>query len=643
MKKILFILILFSLFFLLGCILPKIKNDVKVDPLPKIDNHISKVLLNSCGNNICDSEENKITCPQDCLIKKNKTEKCNYNNLCEGFEGQSCSDCQCLNGVVCNGLCFNNLNSSECFEGVLFNSEFIGENSCKTLSECPKEKPCKVPGECESFNLPLKVSFNLPQFLELGQETKGKIIFYNTFDSVLKQKIRISLYDLQVKDLHGKDFNLLNEVTVNANDSLEFDVIVVPLKLSDSVGFDSLDKVIMNIELESSQGEEFNSPFRFNAFVFDKKTALKCGENYWNFSGVCVGEIFFPSANCSFGKNCIDKESFWDFNKRDVLANGKKSVAILSLNLPLESKNNLSTSSINLLFEDVNNWFEREAIRYTKQKMLSFEPKFFGNFELSLNENSFEWGARNFLQEKLKIDLNKFDFVLIVLPSLPKTDLGEAAGYYYGNGDILLLDSAALNEETVVHELTHGFGCKDLYEKKFLCNYHWNRSLLCAGAWIAGDLLSTSESSTQYLSDRVLGNCAAEIGWSDVDNDEIIDLVDENISTVIPNEFTGIAFKDLNYFVTQEEFYFLYENYNYGMGPGTLAILGKLVDSTTNSLIAGKVSVKDLNSMQGDFKCLDEDIDGIFFCRISPEFVSNTITLQAEFEGFKTEQVIQLK
>ncbi|MDO8627785.1 MAG: hypothetical protein Q7K42_04930, partial [Candidatus Diapherotrites archaeon] len=107
-KKFLFVFFLFFLIFLSGCV--EIQNffgnnqqdnnyvSLPQDDVPADDSandNFNSVVIEGCGNSVCSGIENVLNCPQDCFAKLQKTSKCNFNNLCEGFESQDCGDCQC--------------------------------------------------------------------------------------------------------------------------------------------------------------------------------------------------------------------------------------------------------------------------------------------------------------------------------------------------------------------------------------------------------------------------------------------------------------------------------------------------------------------------------------------------------------------
>ncbi len=577
---------------------------------------------------------------------------CNNNTLCEGFEDASCSDCQCTGGVVCGGLCYSNLKKTACREGILISKEpKFRDHFCLSLNACPKERTCTVPGLCV-YGPSLAVQFDFPKRIPVNEWIDGAVTIKNTGKRALEGRLQWDIKDLDVTtDDGGNPQEVYPRLSLQPKDMQRIPLRVKGTMISQSADETSLQTGGLDIVVFIPGVGEGMSTFSYQPYIIDSATAQTCGNYLWNMAGVCVGSIFLPSGDCKFGEGCIGRVSGWNTEYTDVIqAKGTKTVRVIAIDIPRSDRARVTTESVRSLLKGVDDWYAREARRIAKKPMIRFSVRFDGHYNLKLKNYTFE-GVKNlraYLEKKTRQTFKKSDILIIIVPMLPKTDLGNAAGLVFGDG-IIALDvgshgyESGFNTETIAHEFAHLFGCNDIYEKQYLCNYQWHGSLLCAKPFVPKELSSAPEIGTaDMFSHRTLGSCAAEMGWSDQDNDGILDIDDPEIGVVAPDGFTGIAINNFQAEKGVRELVFA-NRQNFMFADG-LVLRGMVVEQGTNEPVAAQVKFtwrkRDPNS--GAFEtreteCLTEGAR--FVCIIySGPIEPQTITVRASVDRFQAEQ-----
>ncbi|MBI4261979.1 hypothetical protein HY624_00445 [Candidatus Uhrbacteria bacterium] len=533
---------------------------------------------------------------------------CNNNTLCEGFEDASCRDCQCTSGVVCGSLCYNNLQKTACNNGTLISTapEFK-DKFCLSLNTCPKDLACIVPGWCK-IGPPLVVQFDFPKRIALNEWIDGIVTIMNTGTRALNGRLQWEISDLDVRTRDGKNpRDIYPQVVLEPNRSLQMPLRIQGTRVSDRVDNNKLMTSYLNIVVFLPGFGEGMTTFQYNPYVIDAKSAQTCGGYLWNVAGVCVGNIFFPGGDCKFGKGCIGRMSGWNSAYTDVIkAKGTKKVQVIALDIPRGDRARVTAARVRSLFKEVGDWYSKEAKRIAKKPMVKFSARFEGQYTLKLKNYTFD-GVRNlrtYLAKKTRRSFPKSDILIVVVPTLPKFDLGDAAGLVYGDGIIFVGlglhgYESGFNAETIAHELAHLFGCKDLYTQRYLCSYQWRSSLLCAATWIPSEFGSAPEIGTRdTFQRRTLGNCAAEMGWGDQDNDGILDLDDPAINAIAPDGFPGILIN--NFQAEKDVKELVFANRQNFMSSGSLVLRGTVAEQGTNEPVAAQVqftwSERDLNS-----------------------------------------------
>ena len=403
---------------------------------------------------------------------------CNYNKICEGFES-SCSDCQCFDGVLCGGICYRNTNSV-CEEEFLLEKRERPENS-------------------------LEFEINFPHFISIDEWSEGDIVIINNNQKEVKDRIYLDLEDLEA------DIDLDETITLKPGERKTINLKIRGTDISNSVK----GRTFLEKELETASlliGSNKNS-LKKEFVVYD--IGVKCGEGHFNYKGVCVGDIFFLEGDCLEGEDCVDKMSFFLDRTKGKAARGRVKVGFAIINLENSS---LYEEKVLSVKDSVSEWYRLEGIKYTGKDILNLSIEYIGSFNFpGINLREDLGFTKNFQSSETykrldqEADLGKYNILIIIVPALPATGTGEVGGLTY-QGKYIALNAAFFTDMTVAHELSHVFGCKDLYEKFHLCKERWRGSLLC------------EERGKEDIWRVELGNCAAEIGWGDLNNNGVIDI-----------------------------------------------------------------------------------------------------------------------
>ena len=460
--------------------------------------------------------------------------------------------------VVCNGLLYANVpNDTTCKNGILVQpKQEFGQFNCAEESDCKIEGyVCAVPGLCERSvsGLSISVLFDIPKFLERGKVIDARLIFVNTGKTKIKLDPKVSLYGLEVysENVLLKTINL----DLDPEERKEVQVKVKGINISDSFTSFDLEKSTININF----GEE--DDVFWSAYVYDPQTAKACGNSFWNYDGVCYENVFYPQGDCVVGSGCIDNINK-NIRESDVSAFGNKTAVFVTVNLKQEDRRD--ESYYLSLGKKISDWYDRESARLTGKDLMNLNFEFGGDLILTY------WSEDN-LKQQIEKMFPDADFILVVLPDLETTEYGGFTGGLYYFGGFITLNSKNMDEISVAHELAHGFGCEDLYGIQHLGNTRLNNNLLITPVWISGDLLGLN--IERGLNNKVLGGCAAEIGWRDYDKDGIVDVVDQSVEEVIPEWLKEIKIENVE-IVKNQEREFLVNNYRYFVYPDDVVLVG---------------------------------------------------------------------
>ncbi len=511
--------------------------------------------------------------------------------------------------VVCGGLLYSNLpKGTTCKNDILVQprTQEFGQFNCAEENDCKKEGfLCAVPGLCEKSisGLSLSVLFEIPKFLEKDKLIGGKIVFVNNGKKDLLLNPEVSLYGLEVYN----SGNVLKNISLNLKPGERKEVLVQVkgTDVSDSTNFD-LEKSTININF-GSEDDVF-----WSAYVYDPKTAKKCGNKFWNYEGVCYNDVFYPQGECVIGKTCIDN-LIKNIRERDVLALGNKTAVFVTVNLKPEYRYN-ETYYLSL-GRKVSEWYDRESARLLSKDMMNLNFEFRGHLDVSYRDETD-------LKRQLEQKFPNADFILAVLPELETTELGGFTGGLYYFGGFIALSANNFDDVSIAHELAHGFGCEDVYGFQHLGNSRWNNNLLVASQWISGDLLGINVG--RNLNDRVLGGCAAEMGWRDYDKDNIVDVIDKNVEEIVPNWMKEISIENVEVIKNQQT-EFEVGNYRYFIYPDDVVVVGET--KSGDLPIPANVTL----SASGQSEILQCELDKTkFYCFIRTN-VKGNLKLRAEF------------
>ncbi len=406
----------------------------------------------------------KIYCNGSC--ERKQTNLCNFNRICEGSENSECLDCQCFDGVVCSGICYRNSNK-------VCNSGFLIENKTHKTS--------------------LDFDIALPHFLKLNQVSEGKVIIKNNKNHDIESNLTWNSNKIEILDAP-------KGIKLKSNEIKEVPIKIKGTKITKNfLGTKTLDKRldVAMIKADSNFGNLYRE------FVVFDDSATKCGDGFFNYKGVCVGNIFFVDGDCESGEGCIDRIDNWFSQTRYLDPKGSTKIGFVFVDIPFVDYFKQHLSEIG---NNVSKYYKQEAIRYNGKDIIDLNFSFIGsyNFNISNIETDLEFSkgfytSSTYTNLAKHVDFDKYDVIMILVPKIPSSG-GESGGVYYG-GKFILLDAGAYTDITVAHELGHAFGCRDLDEKFYLCKNRWKGSLYC------------EETGKKDIWRTELGNCAYEMGW----------------------------------------------------------------------------------------------------------------------------------
>lgn len=492
MKKIAIIILL--VLFIIGVFsIPNIENypeNLSIEPNYNIENktisyeNSSGAILNTEEsrietqinfNGICPYESlcsgnyivynNNVFCEDSCIRKYEDT--CNYNRICEGFE-RDCLDCQCFDGIICGGICYRNTDLI-CDNGFMREDHGFPEGS-------------------------LEFEINFPRFLEKDIWTKGNVTIINNNDYIVENDIYWNLDNLEA------DINLfdLNKVSLKPRENMTISFMLKGTEVSDSI----VGKNFLSRRPEtSSLMVSSNTNSRKMEFVV-YRNGKKCADGYFNYQGMCVGDIFFFGANCDSGE-CLDRMNWWD-RKKTVKAKGDVEIGLVFVNIPERYKQEVLNWS-----EKISKWYFQEGKKYTGKDIINLSFIVSGNYSMNI---SFEEDLlpSNLYNSKVYKKRSNYDINIVIVPDIPSI-VGDTAAINY-DGKFIALKMGAATDITLAHEIAHSFGCKDLYDKWEICKTRWKGSLMC------------EEAGKKGIQSLELGNCAGEMGWGDLNNNLIVDI-----------------------------------------------------------------------------------------------------------------------
>ena len=408
--------------------------------------------------------------------------------------------------VICGGLLYSNLPGNvRCERDILVQENMGRGSSLKCASNCEFENYiCLEPGLCEfSRGQKINVKIDLPKFLKLGEELEGKILISGD-----KPK-NIEAYDAEITILEEKQIENGTEISFK----------IKPTDVSDTLDSYGLERGSISLEF----GPENYVSWSF--YVYDEK-ATKCGEEFWNHPGLCIDDVFYPGANCVAGEGCIDFIHL-GIPERDVEPFGQKQALIVTVNLKEEQK---QTEDFYLdLGKQVSDWYKKESNQLTGKQLLDLQFTFGGHKNLVYKDEED-------LKARLEKEYGKFDFLIVALPDLEDTGYeGWVGGFYLYNG-FTTLDANNLDAKVLAHELLHGFGARDIYDRQGLCNSRWNNHLLCTDNWISGELISIQQDNS--LENKHLGAAAVEIGWIEPQQFPVKKIEFSDIQVIKNTEYT---------------------------------------------------------------------------------------------------------
>lgn len=497
-----------------------------------------------CPSGFINASDSDECCETSCLNHV-KTNTCNYNTICEGYENEECKDCQCQ-GVVCGGLCYN-------YKGTCCGDKFVEAGH---LVFCEDDNipevavsgvGCSIPGQCFQTVMPLIVTFEIPTMYELGVEENGKIIVTNNAGNLISGKIKWSYnskFEILTNGLRIED--TYKEINLSSGDSIEIPITIKALQVYDFFEhpYEGFSRIWLIIKGEDYPGQvTYISP---SMRIYERDKPTICGEITFNMKGECINNVFYPDARCSFVDSdyfpmCANGFLFTKYatlkydNKTnrikiggEVEPKGLKQVLVLRLN------NNVELN-VSAMQEWVETFFDKESNRMFRRNLVDFKFEDAGRVNIDWNKITTTDDLILEVETASNINMDDYDFLVGYTPrSQSKIIFNDTGGVYAGKG-VLLIDTSEQEFSTIAHEMTHGFGAPDLYFAHMhaqACTSHFFNGLMCGAAIMTS---GTPEEFRLYS--------APWIGWADLDGDGIIDVEDDAVAK-LPSWFEGIEIKE---------------------------------------------------------------------------------------------------
>ena len=262
----------------------------------------------------------------------------------------------------------------------------------------------------------------------------------------------------------------------------------------------------------------------------------KDGLGFYKFK--CCDNIFYPSAECCNNNDCDVSNSdgycvdglCMPKNKPSNKLIGNKKILVgyeysdddSCEEIPLNNIDNQMSIDLRRLDE----YYDHMA------NLLLDKPSDFVDFELtkiirvpSGLRGFFDYESGKTEQDildylSLKCDINSEDYDIIILPTSVSTSIGLLGqALQLGDGKVVLYTK--INSPTLIHEVGHIFGCIDLYTKMG-GNLQWASSLYGKHRGNFGEYIY--QDNIKDISSKALQVCRGHLGWTDNNNNGIVDI-----------------------------------------------------------------------------------------------------------------------
>ena len=276
---------------------------------------------------------------------------------------------------------------------------------------------------------------------------------------------------------------------------------------------------------------------------FPKSYGNPCSEgsscDYYD-SAKCCNNVFYPSfeccsdSDCDIGKKCVDgrciSKYLNDKMKSDIPKGNIKTLVILSSNEGFSDQNPCSNKKekyLNLV-NGTENYFDEMAKIYLNENsnFINFNWTFIGNFniqDLGLNKEVDPYELAVKAADYCNLNIQNYQEIIVSNPS--QTQWCKGLHQACAGRPIMIIAPILLSSSMVIpHEIAHNFGCKDLYVTSGGL-YQWGKSLMSTGG-----RSELPEGENLLLSILNLGDlvdlqvCRGEMGWVDLDNNNILEI-----------------------------------------------------------------------------------------------------------------------
>lgn len=271
-------------------------------------------------------------------------------------------------------------------------------------------------------------------------------------------------------------------------------------------------------------------------------------EQVW-VDSVCKNNVFYPGADCANDLDCSKSEmcvqgicisrdnyrkySFTGLGTESIKAKGNKNILIFNIGDVEDNKCVVSQpENIKMGMDKIEEFYDSMSSKYLRANsdFINLNWNYLGQF----NKDEFQGlDSANQIIEKVLNECNlnpeNYDFVMAgnydLLFYMGSNNWAMNEGVFLQR-NLNDFDLDSWTYTSIAHEIAHVFGCRDLHTN-LGGSYQWDKSLMGQRRFNKGCL----ESPDTYCN---LDVCFAEMGWGDLNDDDIYDINERSRPNPVP-------------------------------------------------------------------------------------------------------------